>query len=93
MIEAIAVSRDAQNKMDELWDMGVEAARHIKLEAEATVPYSSSSNIEYGLDGYESDAQVRCKDIHAWQTWISWGYPVDSACDRNSLLQVLPLIV
>lgn len=52
MIEAIPVSRDAQNKMDQLWDMGVEAARQIKLEAEATLPYSPSSDIEYGLDGY-----------------------------------------
>jgi hypothetical protein len=50
MIEAIAVSRDAQNKMDQLWDMGVEAARQIKLEAEATLPYSTSSDIEYSLD-------------------------------------------
>src|SRR5947209_15947707 len=40
MIEAIAVSRDAQNKMDELWDMGVEAAHYIKLEVEVTPLYS-----------------------------------------------------
>jgi hypothetical protein len=53
MIEAITVPRDVQNKMDQLWDMGVEAARQIKLDAEATLPYSTSSDIEYGLDGYD----------------------------------------
>ena len=86
MIEAIAVSRDTQNKMDRLWDMGVEAARHIKLKADATLPYSTRSDIEYNMVGYDRAARRYDAKI---SMLAGHGFPVGS----QSILQAIEALV